>query len=275
MKKLILAGMIPVLLLAATAPMAATPAAVARQEWKVSGFTWVKLVPREAGSPPNDHPAAFATANLAVQLGAVQFGSAGGDVPLFAQKELAVILEPLRQAFAAAGPDQDVQLLSTYRREGSVLNPATAATVRLFHQGGALQMIVHDARKDFLGEYYATEKKPAFTFGSRTSPGEVQVHCPGAASQRPDWLRFPDAPTAASVPPALVAPAAPVPAAAPAPSAPALAVTAARPVGHPGWDPADFERQEQRLNGLKRLREENLITEEEYQEKRKKVLDEL
>ena len=58
MHKLILAGSMPFLLLAAAAPMAAAPAAAPRQEWKVAGFTWVKLVPREAGSPPNDHPAA-------------------------------------------------------------------------------------------------------------------------------------------------------------------------------------------------------------------------
>lgn len=266
MHKLILAGSMPFLLLAAAAPMAAAPAAAPRQEWKVAGFTWVKLVPREAGSPPNDHPAAFARASLAARLGAVQLRAPDGDTPLFAQKELAAILEPLCQAFASAGPDQDVQLLSTYRREGSVLNPATAATVRLFHQGGALQMIVHDARKDFLAEDHATEKKPAFTFGSRTAPGEVQVLGPGTTSQRPDWLGFPDAPAAAP---------APVPAAAPAPAAPAPDVAAVQPAGPPAWDPAAFERQEQRLKGLKRLREENLISEEEYQEKRKQVLDAL
>jgi hypothetical protein len=43
----------------------------------------------------------------------------------------------------------------------------------------------------------------------------------------------------------------------------------------PARDPAFFEQQEQRLRGLKHLRDENLVTEEEYQKKRLAILDEL
>ena len=265
-------GAIPFFLVAALSPMAAVPAAPSRQEWKVASFTWVKLVPREAGSPPNDHPAQLVGATLAGQLGAIQVATPTGNAPLFAPKEVAAILEPLRQAFAAAGPGQDVQLLSTYRREGSVFTAPTAATARLFHQGGSLQLIVHDPRQDFLAEYYATEKTPVFTFGSRTSPGEARISCLGATNQRVDWLSFPDTPVPAAAAPA-PAPAAPV-AAAP-PPAPVPAGTAAPPAPHAEWDPAALERQVQRLKALKRLRDENLITEEEYQEKRRKILDEL
>jgi len=279
------------LLFSAVLPLAA--AAAPRQEWKVASFTWVKLLPREAGSAPNDQPAALTAVDLRDRLAEVRYVSTGGSVPLLDPKELSTLLEPLVQAFAAAGPDQDLQVLTTYKREGTFFQTAKAATLRLFHQGGAVQVIIHDARKEFLSDYVNSGTKPNFTFGSRTVPGEVEIRCAGAVSLRPDWLRFPD-PAAAPVSGQAAAP----PAAAPAPGpaaiapAPAPAATAPAEAGEPGasasataagtaapanpaWDHAGFEAKEQHLKDLKRLREENLLSEDEYQELRKKALADL
>jgi hypothetical protein len=283
----------------ATFPLlGASPAPARERIWRKATFTWVKLVPREPGSPSNDHPAAFAFDPLADQLGAIRVRVKAGTDPLFSTDEMKVFLDPLQQAFAAAGPDDDVELVSTYRRSGTALTLPRAATVRLFHQDGALQVIVHDARMDFLLPYYNSNVKPAFVIGSRTAPGQVQLQCPGAASRRPDWLAIPDAllapaspavpapaaapaPVAVPVPPPPPpAPAAPAPAAVPAPppaptAAPAPPAPAQAPAPRPARDPAYYQQQEERLRALKHLREENLITEEEYQQKRKAILDEI
>jgi hypothetical protein len=65
----------------------------------------------------------------------------------------------------------------------------------------------------------------------------------------------------------------PTPAAAPA----AAAATPVQPAAAPGRarDPAFYDEQEQRLRTLKRLRDNNLISEDEYQQKRREVLQQL
>jgi hypothetical protein len=284
----------------ALAPGVSAPAAAPaqRQAWRLASFTWIKLVPREAGAPPNDHPADLAPEPLAARLRSIQFQGPGGEEPLFTVQEVAVFLDALRQAFAAARPDQDVQLLSTYRRAGNAFVTPRAVTVRLFRQGGALQAIVHDARLDFLGDYLANEVQPNFVFGSRAAAGAVRLACPGATLRRPDWVSLPDPAAAVQTPVPAPAPApapaptpepAPAPAPAPEPTpgpapnpaptpgpVPAAAVpgTPAPASARPARDAAFFEQQEQRLRALKHLRDENLISEAEYQEKRRRILDE-
>ena len=81
----------------------------------------------------------------------------------------------------------------------------------------------------------------------------------------PAPVTVPAAPRAAAVAP--VAP----PTAAPAPPA----VPAAAPAAQRPRDAAFFEEQELRLRTLKRLRDSGLITEQEYQQKRKEVLEQI
>ncbi len=62
------------------------------------------------------------------------------------------------------------------------------------------------------------------------------------------------------------------------PAAPAAAggpVTARPAPARPARDAAFYEEQEQRLRALQRLRERNVITEEEYQRKRKEIVEAL
>jgi hypothetical protein len=118
-------------------------------------------------------------------------------------------------------------------------------------QGDRLQLIVHDARLEFYGIYRGTHVAPRFTFGSRDTGSAVVLQSSAAEARRADWLSIP---VSAGVPTA-----APAAAAAPMPRSASAAS-----------DAADIER---RLETLKRLRERNLITEEEYQQKRKSILD--
>lgn len=242
------------------AAFAAPALAADERSWRLEEFTTVRLAEREAGAPANAHPARLDAGALRAQLAAVALTERRGSEPLFAPGELDALLPVLASAFAAAGPNDDVLLLSTTRRGERLLSgPQTALTARLFMQGDALQLIVHDARLEFLSAYRRTNIAPKFVYGSRTQAGKAQLASGAAASRRADWLSMPLGPVAAVVAPPGVAKAAP-PAALPTASAPA---------------PQAAGDAEERLATLKRLREKNLITEDEYQQKRREILKSL
>ncbi len=221
-----------------------------RGQWKISEFTWVKRLPAEAGAPVNEHPAQVDAEALRQQLSSVRFATEKGGEALFLKDELPPLLGALREALAVAGPGDDLLLLSTHRREGSFLNTPNGVTARFFVQGGSLNLIVHDTRLEFVDRYRGMQVLPEFQYGSRMVASAVSLQSPVAISHRADWLMFPLA-------------AAPLSA-----SAPAVAAPTAR-------DATFFEQQEKRLRALKRMRDENLITEEEYQQKRQEVLKNL
>lgn len=252
-------------LAAALLPGLAAPAAEAdRTQWKLASFTWVNRVAAEPGAPANDHPAKVSREAIQVALGPVVAQVDGSDTPLFEAKELAALAKALEEAFAVAKPSEDLVLLSTQRRGGHFMDPAFGVTARIFVKGGTLNLIVHDARLDFMDRYSADRTLPTFAYGSRKAASAVSLRGPGAALVRPDWLAIPLAVTPAA--PA-TAPA-PAPAQAQAPSAPAPAPAAEAPKRDQGF----YDQQYQRLKALKRMRDENLITEAEYQQKREAIL---
>ncbi len=227
--------------------LAAFAAAPHRTNWEMKEFTWVKLVPAEAGAAPSQHPAQLDGEVLRRGLKAIRFG----EEALFEGREVDQLVKPLLEAFAVADPGEDLVLLSTGRRGGGFLNPSFGVTARLFVQGGKVQVIVRDTRLDFVDRYRVRGEKPEFVYGSRAQAGSAALKGEGLASRRGDWVEFPAVPAAA---PAAVLPGfqgAPEPRAVPA------------------------EGPEARLRALKRLREENLITEDEYQAKRQEILKNL
>jgi hypothetical protein len=251
-----------------------------RKTWRLSEFTAVQIVPREAGSTPNSHPAMLQAEGLRQQLALVQARIDNKLQPIFWGEELKDLVEPITQALAAAGPDEDIVLLSSSRRGESFLSPPLGLTARMFVQGGSLNFIVHDVRRDFLDAYIGTKIPPTFQFGSRSAASKVALQSSSAASKRADWVSIPIAATAVVSAP--VAPAqtmaAPIPAAGSATVAPAAAVApmpapapAVAPAA-PSRDTAYYEEQARRLKGLKMLRDQGAITEEEYQQKRKEIL---
>ena len=240
-----------------------------RRSWNVREFSSLRLVSRETGSAPNEHPARLDAQTLRQLLAQLRTEMREGVQPLFAEDEVTEMAEPLAQALANASADDDVLLLSTSRRGGGLLAKPLAVTARLFVQGGSLNFIVNDTRFEFYDRFRATGTAPEFTFGSRRSAGTgVLVAAPGA-SRRTDWAALPLAvnpdlvPVAAGRPPAVAGPAAPPPAVAPE----AAAAGGARPRGLQFADEI-----EQRLLTLKHLRDKGLISEEEYQNKRKEIL---
>jgi hypothetical protein len=275
-----------------------------QRSWRMGEFTQVQLVPRETGGADNQHPAQWPAETLRQQLAQVRTEFRGEPQPLFGADELSVLVGALSQALALAKPGDDLLLLSTHRRGGGILIAPFGITARLFVQDGSLQLIVHDARLDFMDTYIGTRVQPTFTYGSRVKAGRSAIQSAAAVSRRADWLSIPGAAGAAAS--LNVAPAAAVatpvtPAAAPAPAAAASAVparpsvaaaapaasappaAAARPAAgaqaQPGGvptpkprDPGFAEEIEQRLITLKRLLDRQLISEEEYKQMRKEVL---
>lgn len=225
------------------------------------GFTFndgpqLKLVPREAGAPPNEQPVSLAPEGVGRLLGKVRVKVDVGDEPLFAAGEVEEMQGRVAQLLAQATPDQDVLLESAYRRGvAGPLSPRTVVGARLFVQGGRLQLIVHDARLPG-SNINGVGTAPSVTYGSRKSPGGVRLSAPGAEQSRPDWVALSLADAAA------------------APRAESQAPAAARPYAPPA-PPAPPANAEERLTTLKRLHEKGLITDEEYQQKRREILQSL
>jgi hypothetical protein len=247
-----------------------------RRSWTLREFTAIRLVPRESGAAPNQHPAQIDPELLRQQLAQIRFDVGSGTQALFAADEVGELAGPLAEALSNAGPEDDLLLLSSSRRGGGLFSPPLAVTARLFIQEGQLQLLVNDARYEFFNEYKGSGRPPQFTFGSRAKAGTASLRSAAGSSQRPDWVALP---LAAAAAPSATARPMPAPAAAPAPAAGARIATPAAPAAAaPALRPRDpgyADEVEQRLLTLKRLRERGLISEEEYQQKRREILQAL
>jgi hypothetical protein len=252
-----------------------------RRVWRIAEFTAIQRAEREAGAAANQHPATIAPETLRQLLAPVRLVVGNATQPLFAPDEISELIEPLAEALSVAAPGDDLLLLSTHRRGGGVLLAPLGLTARLFVQDNALHLIVNEARRDFVNAYIGSRIPPTFTFGSRSKAGLVTLQDPGATVRRADWLAIPlnRVAAAAPAPQPVVLPAVPAAAPTPAPGVPPKAQTApppapaAAPAARPA--PASADEIEQRLLTLKRLRERGLISEEEYQQKRREILQAL
>ncbi len=236
--------------------------------WDLGTYSWVKRVPREKGAPDNAHPVTVTPETLRALLGGLSFPGEEGPEALFEDGELRGLLKALTEAFSVAEPGEDLVLLSSSRRGHGFLSPQLGLTARLFVREGNLHFLVRDARLDFMPQARALGSRPAFTYGARAKAGTVKLTAPQGTLVRPDWVAFPlpvAAPAAPAAPAPAVAPAAaptPAPAAAPAPA----------PTPAPARSEAWYREREEKLRSLKRLRDENLISEAEYQQKRAEIL---
>jgi len=257
-------------------------------------FSYVRIERAEAQATAGQHPVPVAPEVLRASLAALRVGKAA-DEPLFNDDELAEIVPPLVKALAELQPAQELAFAVAGRHGGwTALAARVVTTGRMFRSAAGLQLIVGLAHRPFESQYRATGYLIPFEPGRRAEAVDLSVVItgmpPGAGAARPDWvtLTLAPVPAQAAAPVSGPAPAAtaaatvvaPVPAAAPAAAAPAAAApapaAAAPAAAAPRQrDAAFFEEQEARLRALKRLRDGGLITEEEFQLKRKQVLDQL
>lgn len=243
-----------------------------QRSWKLAQFTTVKLVEdKESAAANNRHPAQVEASALKSQLAGIQVSTREGMEPLFADEELTELVPVLSRALSLARPADDV-LLVTNARRGSAMSAPKAITARLFVTADGLNVVVHDTRFSFMGDYINTRIEPKFVYGSRTQAGPASLKTSTGATKRGDWVVVPVVTVSTASAGAVAAPMQPA-----RPAAPATVATTAQPAqpAAPGSPAAVGDEIEQRLITLKRLRDKNLITEEEYQQKRREVLQKL
>jgi hypothetical protein len=191
-------------------------------------------------------------------------------------KELALLEEDGAQSLAAgivaamnkAASQQDAIFLITNRMATGFVSGKQGNSGRAFVTEQGLNIIFGEAHVEFFNAYRAARMMHKFEFGSRKQASKVVLKSNYLVAGRKDWLVFP---LQAQPVPSAIAPAvqyvgaAPAAVLAPAPVAPAAPATVEQ----------NFAAQEARLKGLKRLREQNLITEEEYQAKKRDILKDL
>jgi hypothetical protein len=257
-------------------------------------LAYVRIEAREPGSDPNAFPYRIDPATLHALLAAVQLPSAKErDQQLFNDSELDEITVPLARALAKASPDQDV-CFAVSGRHGSygILQPRTVTAVRLFTKDGRLQLVFGLVRHDWDSGFKGTGTVVAFEPGHRAGPIKyepgVSISPDLGVSHRGDWLDIAPAtalaqvlrPAPAPVPAGTVLAPAPGTAAAAAaaaqaqlPPAAAPAIAPAAPVGE--GDKRSYSIVSERLRTLQKLRDEGLISPEEYEAKRRAILDQL
>jgi hypothetical protein len=189
---------------------------------------------------------------------------------VFSQPEVDRLAAPLASALAQAGPDQDVTFAVTARPGGVPFVPRRATTGRVFAAQGSLHFIVGLLHAEFESQFLATGVLAPLTPGSQIGRGPTDWDIVPAPSgqvrvERADWVAIdlsavrPGGPGHATGAPAFV------------PGPPDAATG-------PSTDPPGQGRSrqiEERLEALKRFREKGLITNEEYEQKRRSLLDEL
>ena len=245
----------------------------------------------DAETTGNEHPVGFVDPDSLAQLLAslqVESDEAGAAVYLMTENRAIKAAEELAIALGRVEPQQDV-LLATYRDVGgfgSVRRLATAA--RVFAEGGQLNLIfgqvdtfIDEFRDPYLKVPKAGSRKTPGLTGGSIVPADWFAFKPG----RRDWILFPISLAASPRRTLRIESAAPEPAPAmstPAASAPpgAVVVPAASPPpparqAPPPAKPAPnrWTDLEEGLETLERLKKKGLITDAEYQAKRKALLD--
>ena len=247
MKNLPLIALV-LLMVPGSSPAAAAPSGT-RHNWEISPWSWIRRKPAEKGAPANAHPLQVEAATLVQALGTLRLEARGANEPLFDSTEAKDLGKAMAEALSVAEPGEDLELLSTSKRDTGTFGDSLGVTARVFVQAGKLNIIVHDARLEFVRQYYLEFRMPKFEYGSRTTAGTVVLKAAGGVElRRPDWAVLPLVTVAPVINPQ---PGVPLPAPASAP--PALSL-------------------ESRLRDLKHLREQNLITEEEYAKKKEELL---
>jgi hypothetical protein len=259
-------------------------------------YQYVRLVPREqqcqgADTTANDHPKDL-DERLQAALASMRIDLPDQEktAPVFTRSELAQVIGPLVRAFKKATPDEDVALAIEGMHPGKFGLERSILSARLFiRNGNTLQVIFgkklfapvedydpnwHAEPKDYrLNPYLPGSRcqKAGKKFPALLTTPTVRFH-EQAGVARKNWLAINlaapatpvQAPAPMAMPPARQTPTVTAPPAAPAPGA--MMPKAAGP---------PQKSIEEKLQILKDLKDKKLITDKEYQEKKKEILDSL
>jgi hypothetical protein len=235
---------------------------------------FVRIEPIERGAPVNGHPATVSAEQIRTALAGVRLKTgAGTETAVFSNSELDEIAAPIAAALQNATATEDVTfaVLGQHGMLGAY-SPPSATTARLFVEHGRLNVILGLAQASYEGAAIGRTSIPLKP-GQRAS--RLEYHWSASADgarqvdKRGDWLELevatlPRARAAQSVarePADLVKP----------------AVGGKQPPadGAQGGDARGYDDVAARLKTLDRLRSEGLISKEEYQERRRAILQSL
>jgi hypothetical protein len=235
------------------------------------GNRFVRLEPRETAAQDNDHPYRIQAQDLQDRLSSLRASgivTLRDDIEVFTEDEVSQLAQRLSNALNKAGPDQDVTFQSAGSRGvfGNSSLPSFS-TGRVFVRNGRLNLIfgVLHSLSDTDRLSFEEELFPIGSRNARVEPGwDIE---PGEdhmiENDRSDWISFVFAPPFPAAPPT-VEPVQPMPT--PLQSAPDAADN-------------DVEQHlnevESRLRVLDELKRKNLITEQEYSDKRRAILKDL
>jgi hypothetical protein len=229
--------------------------------WSEGEFNQVYLAasPGAANAQPQELPVDLLNHALLQVKAAIK----GKPVGLFDDDSAMSLAHGLALGLAKAGPQQDVIFFVVSRGNSGLLGAKVGTSGRAYIDRTGLNVIVGEAQTDFIGAYRATRRPRDFNFGSRSATSKVALSSDNMQHPRADSVILsvtPNAPKSTVLAPAMPVQYQPAPVAAPLPVA---------------RDDKFYAAQEERLKALKRLRAQDLITEEEYAAKRADILKSL
>ncbi|MEJ2153748.1 MAG: SHOCT domain-containing protein [Desulfobacteraceae bacterium] len=229
----------------------------------------------------NSHPARIETDQLLDALARVRArsGETGEVIDLFPKKNREQMAGRLAKEMRRLEPGEELHLVS-FRHIGSLFSTKRhASSARVFVEDGRLNLIF--GQIDLIYSEFRDPQRPVPPMGSRKAAAALKGEIMPAegvslVDGRKDWVAL--SLVQATQPPHMAAPPSPAvtpppqPAAAPA----SKEVDNAPSPKSPESAIAPTEKSiEEKLQILKNLREKELITEEEYVEKKREILDDL
>lgn len=245
---------------------ACTPCQPQDLAWADGEFDQVHLV-TEPSAVRRVQPRTLSVEALKNALASLEYKAGQNVKPLLDEPAAENLARGIVTAMAAASPEQDAIFMIISKEGSGIFAPMFGNSGRVFMDERGLNLIMGEAHIDFLGSYRATRMVRPFEFGSRSRPSRVALSANGLLQARNDWVVIPLAagdgvnPAQHSANPLRLSP---------------EKYTAddvrSKPISS-AHDQQYYVVQEERMKGLKRLRDQNLISEEEYQAKRKEILD--
>ncbi len=220
--------------------------------WNDGEFDQIYL--STGSAPANLQPQVLAVDSVSRALSLLKVAGKSAPVALFSDDSARNLARGLAAALAKAGPQQDALFFIVSSGNNGLFGAKLGTSGRAFIDQQGLNIVFGEARVEFIGRYRATRMRRAFDFGSRTVASPVRLADDGMRHVRSDWVVVPLAANGGST--TLMAPALP-------------AQLIATPVVQ---DEKYYAVQEERLKSLKRLRTQDLISEQEYQAKRAEIL---
>lgn len=279
--------------------------------WQSGPNLYIKLVKQDESkreaTPLNQHPARLNANQIANALEGIEVWGAGGMFKrkrlksLFSLQQARLLGQYLSAGLSKARPDQDLAfVLARSEKKYYIIQNTGYTGGRAFYLNDKLHIIIgdYDATGDRFKEtayrsHGVTDLKQYFKHGRRAKPSKFKASVVGRAGvgsyeeggrARRDWLvvDLEQAATAYLAEKAQQAPAAPVADGALQAEAARLAqerrqmrLEMARMRKEMKGEAGAERTPEQRLATLKSLRDKELITDEEYQQKRQRILGEL